>query len=740
MSIPLSLKPTSRPVRPVLLAYVLSVQATFGLVLGLATAQTPAPPAAALPDTTVAPSPSPYFSTLTPALSVRAEVTAGGVNLQWLPAGPARLEPLLRSGVTLTRYSAAADAALPTPDYTRRLSLQPESAWEARGDDSGIYEDLDELLDGPPDPDATADEREVAITSILISVDVDFVAAQLAGLGYADQDARPNTDYTYVVADAETGAALATLQVSTDGVTQYPPPLALGARREQGRAAVSWGRRYTKDVYDAYVVERARLDADLVPGAYRAVSLPIFFLEQDGFPDDSQVFSDSTASRDSAYAYRVQGLTPFSHYGAASDTMVVRADPAVLVPAPDITLMIRVVDTLFRLTWALPPGADADAVAGYNVYSSLEPGVGYEAYARDLPADASEIALVDPEDGRYWAVEVVDVNGQTARSVPKFMRALDRRAPAPPTGLTGAIDTAGVVRLTWEANPEADLLGYRVFASNRDSGYFAQITPDATVATAYVDTVSMALLNERVYYRLTAEDYAGNVSGYSATARLDKPDLRPPVAPVIADVRASERAVVLDVARSPSRDVETQVVQRRASGAPDTTFRLLARLPPATAAVTAKRVLVEDTTAVPGLRYDYRVLAVDDAGLRAASLTVAAGRTPSKVAAAVRGFGAELLPGTPRPTLSWRYGRPRAGTLEGFQLYRTRLVAGAGAEPLPYRLLTPSARGLRLRGGTFYFVDDEAHPGATYAYRLEALLVDGSASPLTEVATVAVPE
>ena len=676
---------------------------------------------------------APFYLSAGEELMLRAEVLAGGgVNLQWLPTAQEGLPAQLAAGFRLERYADGATL----PDFSRELTFQPEANWLAAGEETAeLYEDLVELRDeGGVLPQGDDDEAAFAVSAIILALDLDFAGAQLAGFAFADGGAETDRTYTYVVSDLSTSERLVAVEVATAEPTAYPPVEAREAVREPGRAAVTWNRLATADAYDAYRVERATLDPAGEAGAWAPVSRPMFHLTTEGRVDTFQSFADTTAHRDTAYAYRVQGVTCFGHYGTPSRMLLLPADPAPLVPPAAITLLTRVVDTLFRIDWALPAGADADDVAAWEVYASPEPATGYELFAGDLPPATRSVPVVDPTDGLYFRVVAVDVNGQRSTSVPKILRAVDLRPPAVPTGLGGTVDTAGVVRLTWDAGTEDDLLGYRVYVSNRDTGFFAQVTRDAVVASAYVDTVNMAMLNERVYYRVTAEDYAGNVSDYSTPALLRKPDLYPPVAPVIADFRASTEAVELDVARSPSNDVTAEVLQRRVAGAADTIWRFLADVP-----TGAERVRLRDTTAVPGVRYEYRVLAVDDAGLRAASAVLAAGRTPSLERALVEAFAVAVPPGTAHPTLTWRYPLAARG-LRGFQVYRADVTDDPDAEPGALRLLTSDADALRYRAGAFYYLDAEARPGRRYRYRLYARYRDGGFSPLTDPLDVTVPE
>lgn len=566
---------------------------------------------------------------------------------------------------------------------------------------------------------------------------LDYEAAQYAALAFADTAIMSGRTYRYLLRPSS-GPAVGPLTISTNAPTAYPPPQSLaGQWRRRDQVDLRWDRAATDASYFAYVVQRRDLDSV----AWREVTeVPLMQLYADHRPTDTLLhYVDTSAVPERDYVYRVFGYTPFGHRGPASDTVVVRAKPRPLLAPPDITRMLRVVDTLFRIEWSVDPAADAGAVAHFEILAAASPYETPAPISGPLPAEAREHLLVDPPDGRYLTVVLVDANGTRIPSASRVMRALDVRAPSPPTGLRGAIDSAGVVRLAWTPSPEADVAGYRVFRANRPGGYFPQLTPAATPASAWVDTVTMATLAEEVYYRILAVDYAGNYSAESETLEVSRPDLHPPVKPLIRAQNADTAGVYFSVAPSPSADVVAYYLERAALGGADTAWAVLEVA--AAAEVAARRgvdgrsglIAFADTSGVPGRTYRYRFVAEDDAGWRTPTPALAASRTDNGRRAPVAEFAVRQLPGTEAPTLSWRY--PAGRGLRGFQVYR---ADASSPTPLAYKLLTARSPELRFLAGRYYFLDATATDAGEYAYQILARHRDGGTSEFTPLQTVTV--
>jgi hypothetical protein len=166
-----------------------------------------------------------------------------------------------------------------------------------------------------------------------------------------------------------------------------------------------------------------------------------------------------------------------------------------------------------RLSWQ-PPRVNAALAAAYLVRRSDRP----EAWeSSNLSFDDSEVEL-----GKAYVYTVTaltagppPVPGPTG--APLTVVANDTTPPAQPSGL--AIDptsaVAGIGVLTWTANTEADLAGYRVYRSAQPENGFELRTPSPVPGPGFSDPGYQSGL----YYRVHAVDAFGNESRPSAVLR-----------------------------------------------------------------------------------------------------------------------------------------------------------------------------------------------------------------------------
>jgi hypothetical protein len=109
-----------------------------------------------------------------------------------------------------------------------------------------------------------------------------------------------------------------------------------------------------------------------------------------------------------------------------------------------------------------------------------------------------------------------DTNGNWASASGTFTMQ-DTTPPAAPLNLAVQTSGAGALRLTWTANSEPDLAGYKVYRSPTAGGPYTLISGTSLVSTAsYLDENLEG--GKTYYYAVTAVDASGNESPRSSEA------------------------------------------------------------------------------------------------------------------------------------------------------------------------------------------------------------------------------
>lgn len=105
-------------------------------------------------------------------------------------------------------------------------------------------------------------------------------------------------------------------------------------------------------------------------------------------------------------------------------------------------------------------------------------------------------------------------------------------APSAPTGLAAALAFPHHVRLSWNANPEPNILGYNVYRNTSSKGTFTRINPSPVTATSFLDTTVAA--GTTYYYKVSAVNISGTEGKPSALASIrvvEVTDTFPPANP-----------------------------------------------------------------------------------------------------------------------------------------------------------------------------------------------------------------
>jgi hypothetical protein len=291
---------------------------------------------------------------------------------------------------------------------------------------------------------------------------------------------------------------------------------------------------------------------------------------------------------------------------------------------------------------------------------------------------------------------------------------IDLIPPAAPVGVTGKIDSTGIVHLEWTANTEADLKGYRVFRANAAHEEFTEVTRRVLRKNSFTDTVKTQTLTEKVLYKVVAVDKVFNPSEYSEAFTLNRPDKIAPSAPVFTYGRPQDTVggILLRWKNSSSTDVVKQVLYRVSSQIGSFNKDIVF----ADSTNTIHEWL--DTAVQAGSKYYYELVVYDEANNqskdRSGDIAYETAYRP-----AIKDVKAQIDRDKKLISVEWKHNQEPAV----YYLYRS--VNNQG-----YLLFK------KLAGAQKSVTDAEIKIGNTYAYRIKAEWTSGKTTMMSKPVSV----
>ncbi|MEM6770247.1 MAG: hypothetical protein AAF597_06685 [Bacteroidota bacterium] len=452
----------------------------------------------------------------------------------------------------------------------------------------------------------------------------DFTLAMNLALGYIDDSVEEGKEYVYVVTiNGREHAGRAVNAGAKGGLGQGTDDLAPvdNLRVENGDTTVrvGWSTATTEHLYTSYDIYRAPSGG----GAFVKANAVPFVYGASG-PEDPKfaMFSDSLAIYGD-YDYYVVGRTPFGLDGPPSDTLMVSSQPG------PVNLVMRIdsaatTESAVTLHWQGVVATYNNIMVAQRVYRAASAKATYSVVGASLGVGDRTWTDPDPLPSAYYIVELEDENGHVYRTMPQAAQLEDLSPPAMPTQFAGQDEGSGSVILTWAANTEADLAGYRVFRCYARGGDFATVSVDVLTDTTFTDDLRGTIINDSIFYRLEALDNRGNASEKTPVLVVERVDITPPGKPTLARCSATPAGIAVEWAYSADEDVVRHELQRRPSGSASwTTVVIVVAGEEADFHIdnfdAGGSINYLDETDLPRGDYDYQFLAFDDAGLGAGS-------------------------------------------------------------------------------------------------------------------------
>ena len=572
---------------------------------------------------------------------------------------------LRSSGQTLSTAAFNASYVL----LSASLLALPESQWEPMADSSdlagiaagSIYGDSLDLL--PPEGSGLLQiynksrEVENRFGFSLFAADQDIKIAKAMGLAFVDTTVQANKEYVYFIKALGSAATIGGFaSVETDSASVTAAPTGLQALAADRAVILQWNKEET--IFSSFVVERAIG----VGGSFVQLnSNPLMFASTTGDVNGPMSYIDSLADNTTVYVYRVRGQTPFGVLSAPSDTIHVTGKPGPLTFLMSIREVQELNVGVLTITWEFPDSLESQII-GFDFYRSDKvDGVFTKLNTTSLGVSLRTYEDAQPLPVNYYVIKTQDNNGYEHRTFPYLGQPVDDTPPAKPDILSAECSKTGIVTLIWPKSADPNILGYRVFMSNVENADYAQVTGTWVKDTVFRYQVESNTLTEEVHFGIKALDLHQNQSEMSDPVTVMRPDVIPPAPPVIKTAQANMAGVYFEWDLSPSNDVVSHTLERKELGMPEWVTVVNFEINHPVLSFT-------DSTASVRKRYEYRLVAIDDADLKSSSKVIKTKPVDSGLRHAIENFVGQLNQNPKTVVLQWDYDDD--ADLVGFEIYR----------------------------------------------------------------------
>lgn len=642
------------------------------------------------------------------------------ILLRWAPSSPevwrlgntygyiVERHTLLRKSKLLKQKESAV-----LSDYPMKPTVLEE--WKAFAEDRYVSIAAGCIFGESPNSGSAASNPTLAYEQVkeerqrysfaLYAADQSLQVAQFSGLYLEDAEAKADEKYLYKVYINAPDSMAVDTAFSFTGIAEYQPlPKPLDLKAEWGDKSVelSWNTFYHKHIYNSYFVEKSTDGG----AHYERVSDNAKVQLTNKKTSPKLMYSnDSLENNDLEYYYRVRGINAFGEVSPPSDS-IFGMGILPITNAPIVTDHQVINNEHIKLDWEYPSEMN-DYITGFKIYNSPKPkGRKKLIYCGEAP-EARSFVDENAYFTNYYKIAVYSEQESKLSPLMVYAARIDSFPPEPPVIATSTIDSTGIVSLQWHANTEIDMDGYRVYRANDPKFEFSLVTPAVLEDTLFAETINIKTLNKYIYYKVRAIDVRGNQSALSALITVKRPDIIPPVSPVIKDIKeVKENAEILWV-NSSSKDVVKHLLYRREMDSDEAV--LVTTLP----YEGEKKTLYVDKKVEIGKAYSYYVVAEDDSELKSLASNQGYYKSKTKIKEKLK---LKRRVGLDNVKLTWVTNTEK--TIERVLIYRSK-----NGEPM------------RLYGNSESdsFVDSSVSLEKSYSYTIKLIYTEGGTSSFSNV-------
>jgi fibronectin type 3 domain-containing protein len=547
------------------------------------------------------------------------------------------------------------------------------------------------------------------------------VTASALGLRFVDKTVERNKHYIYRVFPSIPSPTYsidtAYLVLENLNFKPIPQPVYSETYGSENKIVLSWDKTLHESLFSAYIIERS----DNEGLTFKALSdIPFINPESDNINNKLNVFqyTDSVPKNYVPYHYRLVGITAFGEKSPPSEVVVEMGRDRTPPPAPINVDANLIGDGVAKITWEMPnPPPDLDGFyigRGDNLDKNFQP-----IHEQKIPKDSTSFIdyYSNKLSGNYYVIAAVDTAGNGSISMVSYAAVLDSIPPSAPVGLTGSIDSTGLVTLQWSLGDEIDLAGYMIYFTNAADHVYSTVNEAPLGDTIYTDTIQIKTLTRKIYYKIKAVDTRWNYSEYSDVLELTRPDIIPPTSAVFTKYKLTEEGIHLEWIPSSSYDVAGYALEIYTNQ--KLTLKVYVEKRD-----SLKIYTYTDKKVEPGNVYTYVVTTVDESGLRSEpSSPISVKSVDFKPKKPIDDLSVLINKSDNSAQLTWSYDADEK--LKRFILYR----AVEGSSFVAYKSLAPTDNS---------FKDNMIRKGVKYEYTLKAVYNNGKQTPFSNIASVSI--
>lgn len=468
-------------------------------------------------------------------------------------------------------------------------------------------------------------EEEQRFSFALFAADQDFEVAKMAGLAWVDENVKAGERYLYQITlnipDSIFSTDTAAVFLGLMDYRELPEVNTLVAVFNDGIVQLNWDNQLLSQTYSGYNIERSEDRQNFISITER----PIVDLNPDISKPGQGISFFDTIANNTTYYYRIQGVSYFGESGPWSKVVSGNGHKA-LEYNPHFTGFEFLNPFSVKLQWEYNQEG-IELTDHFEINCSETDAGSYKTVKSGIDANKTE-TIIDSlwYPSNYLVITAVGKNGEQKMSTPYLVQVVDSFPPAPPVNLSGKMDSTGIVTILWDTNTEPDIFGYKILRGNSPKEEFSVLNSSPVLTNSFNDTLPVEFLNEKIYYNIVAIDKRNNHSEHSKMLVVERPDLIPPSAPVFTVFKTKPDSVLLSWINSSSSDVEVHELYRR---------EIIGNIPGEWNMIFTTDSLAIDSfidTNVKGkTKYEFAIVALDDAGLRSEKENKIVITTPSGV-------------------------------------------------------------------------------------------------------------